>query len=163
MGQNIYVFEVELNLLGTDTLYKKIHLLAHSLFQASHIAYEYVYDGESDFKSDSPVEVGTIRRIPGIQNILNPEFFLEMMENDNDENTDGYNPKIPFEMLENVGKNDDNIISFKHSCGQDIRCVNFGWPYIICPNEKCQKKILHKDIEEVGGIYLFTGLDDDKK
>ena len=162
MKDNIYIFEVRLDVAGTGQEYKKLHFLAWNLFQATHLVMEYIYDEDSEFESDVPLEIGSIHKVPGINGICNEFFALDMMESEG-HNHDEYDPNMPFEMLNNVGKNDEQIMSFKHSCGQDVRCVNFQWPYIVCPNPKCQKKIFHKDIEEVGGIFLFTGLDDNKK
>jgi len=144
--------------LGTDTLYKKIHLLAYSLFQASHIAYEYVYDGESDFKSDSPVEIGTIRRIPGIQDILNPEFFLEMMEND-DEFESEYDGKSIIESAKNMPE--DQTFLFKCECHEPILVPEGNWPFVICPN--CNNKIFRKEVREIGGIYFYEKASNNKK
>jgi hypothetical protein len=88
------------------------------------------------------------------------------MDEDGDDGEDifeGYNPNIPFKALDGVAKNDERIMAFKHSCGQEIKCLDFNWPYIICPSGTCNKKIFHKDIEKIGGLYLFCGLDDEDK
>ena len=160
--QSIHVFEVDLNLLGTDDLYNKIHFLGYNVFQVSHLAMEYIYDEDSDFQSNSPVEIGAIRKVVGIQNIVNPFFSMDMMEEQQHEDGEdisenGYNPNLPFKLMENINGKDERIMKFKHSCGEEISCVNFDWPYIMCSNKVCNKKILRKDIEFVGGIYLFVG------
>jgi len=159
MSNNIYVFEVELNLLGTDQLYKKVHFLGYNVFQLSHLVMEYLYDEDSNFQADSPVEIGAIRKVAGIQNIVNPFFAMDMMEGEhehNDENYDGNNP------LE-IGKKlpDEAVMIFSCQCHEKLRVPQGYFPFVTCPN--CENKILRREIVDVGGIYIYKKLDDNKK
>ena len=159
--QTIFIFEVEILKAGTSEIFKTIHLIGYNLFQVSHIAMHIVYDEDGEFKNEL-LEVGSIRKLPEVKRIYNPEFVIEMLELEDEEDDEnflenGYNPNLPFKLMENINGKDERIMKFKHSCGHEISCVNFDWPYILCPNKVCNKKILRKDIEFVGGIYLFVG------
>ncbi len=153
---NITVFEVEILRHGTDQLIKKMHYLGYNVFQVSHLVTEDMFGEDGEFTNDA-VEVGSIKKLSQIVNIENPEFILDMMDEDED-HEHNYNPRIPFDMLNNKDVPADMHMKFKHSCGEEIICVDFEWPYILCPNKDCKnKRIEHTDIEEVGGLYIFHG------
>lgn len=148
----IRVYEVELNLLGTDTPYRKIYFLGYSVFQVSHMVTEYLYDGESDFRSDSPVEIGTIRRVPGISDIVNPFFAMDMLEDEEGEHSHGeFDGSQPIEIAKQLP--DEAVMTFKCSCHEEIRVPQGFFPYVVCPN--CENKILRREIKNAGGIYYF--------
>jgi hypothetical protein len=150
------VFEVELNLLGTDQLYKKLHFLGYNVFQAVHLVSEYLYEEDNDFHSDSPVEIGAIRKVAGIQNICNPFFALDMLEAEGEFEYDG---KSILEAAKNLSP--EQTFSFKCECHENITVPQGMWPFVICPN--CENKIFRKEISEVGGLYFYQKASDGKK
>lgn len=145
---NIYVFEAEINKLGTNESVKTLHVLANTMFDASHLLMHYVEDNP-EFRM--PVEIGSIQRLTEIENILiDPDIF------DGDE--DEYTGKEPLEMAENAP--DEQIIKFKCSCGEELRVMDGNWPYVVCPN--CSNNIRRREVENIGGFYIYTKLDDNK-
>ena len=157
--QSIHVFEVDLNLLGTDDLYNKIHFLGYNVFQVSHLAMEYIYDEDSEFQSNSPIEIGAIRKVIGIQNIVNPFFAMAMAEEDQHEHEENYNGSIPLEMGKKLP--DEAIIDFSCQCHEKLRVPQGYWPFVTCPT--CDIKILRREIKNVGGLFFYKKLDDNKK
>ena len=159
MPDKICVFEIDLNYMGSDELYDKIHLLGYDVFQVSHLATEYLYDDETEFESDVPVEIGAIRKIAGIKNICNPFFALDMVEEEQQHNHNEFDGSRPIE----IGKKlpDEAVMSFKCSCQEQLRVPQGFFPYVICPN--CENKILRREIVDAGGIYIYKKLDDGKK
>lgn len=157
MGQNIYVFEVKLNLAGTDQEYKTLHFLGYNVFQVSHIAFEYIYDSDSEFEADVPVDIGSIKKVPGIQNICNELFALDMMDDEHDH--EEYDGKSLIKAAENMP--DEAVMEFKCSCHEKLRVPQGMWPFLVCPN--CQNKIFRREIKDIGGIYIYEKMDNGKK
>ena len=157
MGQNIYVFEVKLNLAGTDQEYKTLHFLGYNVFQVSHIAFGYVYDSDNEFEADVPVDIGSIKKVPGIQNICNELFALDMMDNEHDH--EEFSGNQPIEVAKNLP--DEDVIQFKCSCHESLRVPQGFFPFVVCPN--CENKIFRREIKNAGGIYYYEKMDNGKK
>jgi len=145
---NTYVFEVEVFRNGTDILIKKIHLLAYNLFQATHIAFDYIHDEESEFQNEN-VELGSVKRLTQINNIVNLEFILDMMDDNEDEEYDG---SEPMELAKQMPE--EATISFECECKEKLTIPEqIMFPFIKCPN--CDNKILRSEIKTVGGISFY--------
>ena len=147
---DIYVYEADICKLGTADVIKKLHVASNNTFNATHMLYHFIEDN-SEFKQ--PVEIGSIHRLIEISDLL---IDFSMFEDDDEGE---YTGKEPLEMAENMP--DDQILKFKCSCGEELRVADGNWPYVVCP--KCDNNIKRKDIENIGGIYLFTGDDNSKK
>jgi len=153
--EHIHVFEVELNLMGTETFYKKLHFLGYNTFQVSHIATDYIYDPDGEFESESPVEIVSIKKLAGISDICNPYFILEMGD---DEDIEEYDGKEILEIAKKLPE--ERTFSFKCECHESILVPQGNWPYVICPN--CENRILRRDVKEIGGIYIYERSDNKK-
>ena len=148
----VYLFEGTVNKWHSEEIVEKVHIMAYNLFQATHIFMNYLYgdDDTNDNPYNQPVEMGEVKRVYTVNKIINPEFILsELMDEDN------FDPDIPFEVLKE--NKDMETMTFKHSCGEQITCANFNWPFINCPS--CKRRIERKDIEDVGGIFVYTNLE----
>ena len=153
--QTIFIFEVEILKAGTSEIFKTIHLIGYNLFQVSHIAMHIVYDEDGEFKNEL-LEVGSIRKLPEVKRIYNPEFVIEMLELEDEEDYDGSNP------LE-IGKKlpDEAVMEFSCRCHEKLRVPQGYWPFVTCPN--CENKILRREVKNVGGLFFYEKLDDNKK
>lgn len=153
---NIFLFEVELLKFNTDEVFETVHVLAYSLFQASHIVIDTLQDGESMY-SDIPLEIGSIRKIREIKKILNPAFVLDMMDeeegSENEELRDGkYTGDIPLTIAKNL--RDEQTISFNCECHEPLRIpAQMGFPFLTCPN--CGLEIKPEEIKNAGGLYFY--------
>ena len=153
MYTNIYVYAVEVSKWGEDNPFKVFHLIAQTMLEAGHIAADYVYDPDNKF-SQFPSEITKISKVEGIDTVINgSEYFVD------DEEHNEYNPDIPQELAKNLP--DDEIMKFKCSCGEEIRTVNGMWPYTIC--HECHNNIRRGEIENVGGIFIYSKLDSNKR
>ena len=153
--QTIFIFEVEILKAGTSEIFKTIHLIGYNLFQVSHIAMHVIYDEDSEFKNEL-LEVGSIRKLSEVNRIYNPEFVIEMLEMEDEEDYDGSNP------LE-IGKKlpDEAVMEFSCRCHEKLRVPQGYWPFVTCPN--CENKILRREVKNVGGLFFYEKLDDNKK
>ena len=74
-----------------------------------------------------------MRRLSQIDNlIIDPEIF--------DDGEDEYDGSEPIEMAKNMS--DEQTITFKCECHEEIRVPNSNFPYITCPN--CDLRIIEK-------------------
>lgn len=147
MSANIGVYEVKITRYGTDDVLKTFHFLGYGIFQVSHIAVESLFGENGEFSSQ-PAEIGSIVRVPGIMNIFNPEFILEM---DDENDMEEYDGSEPIEFAKELP--DDETMSFQCECHEKLKTLKGGWPFLICPN--CESKILRSEIKEAGGIYYL--------
>lgn len=153
MYNNIYVYAVEVVKWGEDEPYNVFHLIAQNLLEASHIAADNVYNPDGEYNK-FPSEIKSVKRIDGIRNIINgSEYFID------DEESNEYDPDVPQELAKNLP--DNEIMKFKCSCGEEIRTVNGMWPYTVC--HECHNNILRREVEEIGGIFIYSKLDSNKK
>ncbi len=150
MKDNIYVFEVEVCKWGTDELYKTFHMIGQNLFETTHEATHYVYDGDNGF--DIPVQITKVTRVKGIENIVNGDGYFTGEDEEEGENFTG---DEPFEWVKNFSP--DKIMTFKCSCKEELKVPNVQWPFLICPN--CKNKIFRNEVEEIGGIHIYSKLD----
>lgn len=143
---NISVFEVEINRHGTDQLVKRMHLLGYSIFQVSHIVTELMFGENGEFTNDA-VEIGSIKKVPGIVRIENPEFIMDMLIEERNE-YDGSEPLEDAKQLPN-----DQTMTFQCECHEKLTVPQTGWSFIVCPN--CETKIMRNEIKEAGGLYYL--------
>lgn len=145
---NIFLFECDVIRYGTHERVAKIHCMAYNLFQATHEFAEYIFDDSSDF--DGLVEMGQVRKLTEITKIINPYFAVDM---DIEEESEEYDPKMPFKAVENLPDDSDRVMRFKCSCHEEIKVSSGGWLYIDCPN--CETRIFRREIQNVGGINIY--------
>lgn len=146
--QNICVFEVEVVRYGTNEVLKKLHFLGFSLFQVAHIAGDTIFGEDGEFENQ-PVEIGSIKKVPGIFNIENPDFVLDMMdEEDNDGEFDG---SQPLEFAKELPE--EATLTFECECKEKLTVPSGIFPFVKCPN--CENRILRREIVTVGGITFY--------
>lgn len=144
----IYVFEAEINKFQSKELVKRVHVLGYNLFDANHTLMHWAFDGDGRF--DVEVEIGSIKKIKEIDNIINGDFIEMDMEEDFDE----YDPEIPYKVVENLPDDSEAVMKFKCSCHEEIRVSSGHWLYIQCKN--CENKIYRREIQDVGGIHIYV-------
>ncbi len=146
MNDNVYVFEFDVLKFGTCEKLKTYHCLARSLFEASHIVIDFVYGDESEFHE--PVEIGVLRRLTGINYIINPEYIFSLAD-ESDNEYSGDTPLIVATDLE-----DEQTISFDCECHEHLRIpVEMNFPFLTCPN--CGNNIKRAEIKNFGGIWIY--------
>lgn len=146
---NIYVFEFDILKFATGEKLGTYHCLARSLFEASHLVAEFVYE-ENNQLFREPVEIGLIKRLTNIQYLINPEFAIDI----DDEDGERYDPEIPYKVVENLPDTDPRVMKFKCSCKEEIRVANGDWLFISCHN--CGNRIFRREIEDVGNLFVYV-------
>lgn len=134
-----YLYEVKINKYNSLDKMETIHLIAGNIGEAINIANFYVYEEER--YPNTPVEIVSVCKEVHVVEILN-SFATGIQED-------------PF----NLGSNpsDLEIIRFKHSCSNIIEVLDNGWDEIKCPD--CKEAIDRRDVENVGGVWLYVGAD----
>lgn len=146
---NIYIFECDVIKFGTSEKVGTIHCLSYNLFQATHEFIEYINDENSGFTG--LVEMGQVRKLTEITKIINPYFAIEM---EMDEESEEYDPEMPYKIVENLPDDSESVMKFKCSCHEEIRVSSGGWLYIQCKN--CENRIYRREIQDVGGIHIYV-------
>lgn len=146
---NICLFECDVIKYGTSEKVGTIHVLAYNLFQATHNLIEYINDENSGFTG--LVEMGSVRKLTDITKIINPYFAIEM---DMEEDSEEYDPEMPYKVVENIPDDSEMVMKFKCSCHEEIRVSSGGWLYIQCKN--CENRIYRREIQDVGGINIYV-------
>ena len=142
MNNNIWVFEADICKFGTSEFVKKVQIVSKDMFDATHMLSHYIWRDDLEFKF--PVELGIVRRLSQIDNlIIDPEIF--------DDGEDEYDGSEPIEMAKNMS--DEQTITFKCECHEEIRVPNSNFPYITCPN--CDLRIMRNEIKNAGGFYFY--------
>lgn len=148
---NIQLFTAKIYKYGTDILLEECQVMSLSLFQAIHTLSEYVFGEDSHFQH--PVEIRSIERMTNVNNIINPEFVFEEMDNEeNGGEHNHYTGDIPLNIAKNMTEN--QTITFKCECHEELRIpAQMGFPFVTCPN--CQLEIKPTEIKNAGGIYYY--------
>lgn len=150
MEEVVFLFTAKIYKYGTEEVLEECQVLAYNLFQATHLLIDYIQES-NQFKM--PIELGSIERLRNVNNIINPEFVADIMDNDDD----GYDPELPYRIVENLPDDDSRVMKFKCSCKDEIKVHNGEWLFIKCHN--CNNKILRREVEEIGGKYIYIKLD----
>lgn len=148
MSENQFVWEVSVNKVGSDEPFDKLTFIGPNFFQISHICANYIFGSEEyDLPGlfDFPVEVTDIKKVKGLGKIINAQDFLD------DEEGEEFDLNEPLDLSH---ANIDNIVEFKCSCTNKVKVNMYDWPAIRCPH--CQRIILHRDLSEVAGIWMYT-------
>jgi len=154
---DIYLFECDVVNFGTDEVIETIHCLAYNLFQATHIFNDEVF-GE-DSKYVGVFEVGRVKKLSQVKNLINPFFALDMMDNERgDDSEDEFDGSYPIRVAKNLMT--DEIMNFDcPKCHDEIKVPQgMLFPYVTCPT--CSTKIWRKNIKNVGGIYIVDKNDE---
>lgn len=147
MQAEISFFECEILKLGTAEKVGVIHCMAYNLFHATHEVAEYLNGDESKFKG--LVEIGSIRKLTGVETIINPYFLLEL-----DDTEDGEDLSYPYEVVKNLPDSDPRVMKFKCECKEELRVSSGDWDAIMCTN--CENIIHRGEIENVGNMYVYV-------
>jgi len=177
-----YIFQAEIFRYGDDSKpIKKISILAASILHATHVLDKLVYEGEM---FEFPVEIGNISKNYEVGKIENgymsdvdDEDSLEEIEDDETDSGKEEQPpqnnisqkerlkrakaatKQIFHLSKRATKNE--LFSFKCICGEPLTLAkNILWDYMACPH--CENIIERNDLEEIGGIWLYTKLEKGK-
>jgi len=157
MDENIFVFEADIYTYGTNDILKTVQLLAYNLFQANHILVDWI--SENDMFRD-PIEVGVIRRLRGINYIINPEFWAEMLAHEDNSNNE-YDGSIPLRIAKHL--DEDDTITFECYCKTEIKIpADMGFPFVTCPNPKCENHIKRSEIKMFGTHWIYEKDENDK-
>ncbi len=142
---SVNVYEVTVKETNKDVPLKRFHFIATTMLEASHIAETFIFDEGIEFE-DIPAEIAEIKQLSGVV-ILNAGM--------RDDHEHEYDFSLPIELAKELP--DSETMKFKCSCGNEIRCINSNWPALKCP--ECENLILRREIENVGGMFLYTKLD----
>jgi len=152
MEDNVFLFTAKIYKYGTEEVLEECQIMGYNLFQATHILVDYVHEN-SKFKM--PIELGSVERLRMVNNIINPEFWAEMVE---DEDDNEYTGDIPLNIAKNLGE--DQVIAFECECHEKLKVpAHMGFPFVTCPN--CENNIKRSEIKNFGGIWVYEK--DDKK
>lgn len=149
MKSDVVMFECEILRLGSNEKLGTIHCLAYNLFHATHECMDYINSDESKFTG--LVEIGSIRKLSDIQNIINPYFLLDSDEEDEAEIEDDL--LLPYRVVENLPDSDPRVMKFKCQCKQELRVSSGDWHAIRCT--KCANIIFRGEMEDIGGMYVY--------
>ena len=139
MNKNV-LWAIDIVKLGEEVPFKTVHLIGQNFFEVSHTVGEYIFEADL---FDFPVDVLNIRKVLGVEEILNAQDFMEEHER--------YDPEEPYRMAENAPS--DQVIKFKCTCQNEVKVMNSPWPFIKCKD--CSRTILHRDLENVAGIWIY--------
>ncbi len=158
---NISLFECDIVKLGTGEIVETVHCMANNLFQASHQIVEYMWGDDSRFTI--PIEMGAIRKLMQVTNIINPYYAVEQDE-DGDSDEDGeknFNGNLPIQVAKNMM--DDEVMKFNcPKCQDEIKVPQqMLFPFVSCST--CGEDIYRSTIKNVGGIYIVDKKSDNNK
>jgi len=147
MKEKLQVFALDICKLGDDKIFETLHILAYNSAHASHLGFHMIMDDDSD-RYSFPVEIVNVRKELGIKEIINANDYSdeedEMME---------YDPDQPYNVAEHENYPQERVIKFKCcNCKNEQKVANYPWPFLICRD--CKTQILHKNLENVGGIWV---------
>jgi len=146
---NISVYECVVVSKGTDQVVAIIHCMGFNTMQATHEFTHYIFSEESPYGHF--VEISLVKKLTGIKNLINPYFMVEM---DMEEDSEEYDPEMPYKVVENLPDDSEMVMKFKCSCHEEIRVSSGGWLYIQCKN--CENRIYRREIQDVGGINIYV-------
>lgn len=152
----IYVYEIVVYRFNTQELVEKFHILADGLFRAHHIAVDIIFDDEFPRYKNIPVEIASVSRVYLVGEIINPEFVLEQMEEEESQNT--YDGTLPIQVAKNMI--DSEVMEFNcPTCQDPVRVPQeMLFPFVRC--ETCKTDLFRKNIHNFGGKYIY---EDDNK
>lgn len=146
MSNKMLVWEISLAKNGKKKIFKKFHILAEFSIQAAHIVESMIFE-EGIFGDSENIEIVGINKVREIKNLVN--------FNNDDEDHGEPNLDWPYEILEVNKSFPENLkIEFKHSCGNIQKIGWFPWRKLECRD--CHKIVEHDQIEEIGGLYIFS-------
>ena len=149
MKTDVSMFECEILRLGTNEKLGIIHCMAYNLFHATHECMDYINSDESKFTG--LVEIGSIRKLSDIQNIINPYFLLE--SDDEGEMEDEDDLLLPYRVVENLPDSDQRVMKFKCQCKEELRVSSGDWNALKCTN--CGNIIFRGEVENIGNMYVY--------
>jgi len=159
--QKMLLWKVSLAKKGKKKVFKELYFMGEYLIQVSHNA-EFLVCGsrEHDVEPmfDFEVDIVGIDKVVEVDDIVNAP---RMNEFDDDEDEMEENLDWPYKILE-VNKNfpEQLKIQFKHSCGNLQKIGWFPWNQLECRD--CHKIVEHDQLEEIGGLYIFSEKEDKK-
>lgn len=159
-----YIFQADIYKYGDETHkpIKRVSILAASILHATNILDELVYGNEM---FEYPVEIGGITKNYEIGKIENG--YLSDVDDESELEDDGEedeqeklrNAKEATKQILYLSKKatKNELFSFKCICGQSLTLgKSLSWEYMACPH--CENIIERNDLEEIGGIWLYTKL-----
>jgi len=143
------VYKVQINKHTSKKKLKTVRVIASNIIQAAHIAAENVY-GDIAFKNEC-IEIVGIKKCIKSKNIVG----LDDLFDDGDEEGD-MNAEMQERMgdpYNTTGEAPDNLLIFKHDCGNTLQLRDNGWVVIACTS--CRKLIKREEITNISGIWCF--------
>jgi len=145
-----YLYSCRVCKYNTQELIKEVHLVAQDIVQASHVAHYYIF--QEVMFPNQPIEISSITRVEGIDDVVNADMNVDEDEMSNEEDYDDEGEEDdPFDLSGIPG---DNVMRLKHLCGQTLELANYQWKSVICP--KCKQEVYRNEIQLDAGIYIFV-------
>jgi len=153
MEDNVFLFTAKIYKYGTEEILEECQVLAYNLFQANHILTDYV---QTSNRFKMPLEVGSIERLRYVNNIINPEFVIDMMDDDSE-----YDGSIPLQVANSMS--DEDTILFECYCKTKLRIpANMEFPYVTCPNPACDNHIKRSELKLFGTHWIYEKDENEK-
>ena len=159
-----YIFQADIYKYGDETRkpVKTISILAASILHATNILDKIVYENEM---FEYPVEIGSITKnyeIGKIENgyLSDVDDESELEDDEEDEEEKLRNAKEATKQILYLSKKatKNELFSFRCICGKSLTLGKaILWEYMACPH--CENIIERNDLEEIGGIWLYTKLE----